>query len=192
MAGTVLPSVLVPLCGKSLDMHFLAETANVVGLELSAAACEAFFTEANYEVIVEQANPKACHHLWRTPKVHPFGSQIHIWQGDYFTVQPRWVEQCHFIYDRAALIALPPPMRLAYVEKLRALVPQGSLLLITLEYPSQERQGPPFSVETAEVHKLFAFGHIELVGIRDITGIGFAQRRFATSSLVEKAYIVTW
>ena len=38
--------VLVPLCGKSLDMLWLAgEGHRVTGVELSALACEAFFAE---------------------------------------------------------------------------------------------------------------------------------------------------
>ncbi|MYH89513.1 MAG: thiopurine S-methyltransferase, partial [Gammaproteobacteria bacterium] len=38
--------VFVPLCGKSLDMLWLAEQGyRVLGIELSRAACEAFFVE---------------------------------------------------------------------------------------------------------------------------------------------------
>ena len=42
--------VLVPLCGKSVDLRWLAEQGNeVVGVELSAIAVEAFFAEQELE-----------------------------------------------------------------------------------------------------------------------------------------------
>jgi thiopurine S-methyltransferase len=188
--STTLPSVLVPLCGKTLDMHFLAEQADVIGIELSEIACRDFFAEAKYLALIERDEPDTGHKLWRMFK--PQSHHIRIWQGDFFTLAPLWVRQCEYIYDRAALIALAPSMRPSYVHQLRALVPHGCLLLITLEYPSHERQGPPFNVDTAEVHQLFSFAHIELVAIRDITGLGFAQRRFTTSQLIEKAYVIQW
>ncbi len=40
--------ILVPLCGKSLDMVWLRDQGfKVVGVELSAIACETFFRENN-------------------------------------------------------------------------------------------------------------------------------------------------
>jgi thiopurine S-methyltransferase len=61
------------------------------------------------------------------------------------------------VYDRAALIALPPDLRLRYRDTVYASLPAGCQgLLITLEYPQAEKAGPPFSVEQAEVDALFA------------------------------------
>ncbi|MNN47100.1 Thiopurine S-methyltransferase [compost metagenome] len=61
------------------------------------------------------------------------------------------------VYDRAALIALPPPLRQHYRDTLYARVPQGCQgVLITLEYPQDEKQGPPFSVDQANVMQLFS------------------------------------
>ena len=60
------------------------------------------------------------------------------------------------MFDRAALIALPPELRVHYANALYAKLPSGCRgLLVTLEYPQAERDGPPFSVPESEVRALF-------------------------------------
>jgi thiopurine S-methyltransferase len=60
------------------------------------------------------------------------------------------------VFDRAAIIALPPEMRERYVREVYGKLPSGCRgLLITLEYPQQEKAGPPFSVAEGEVRALF-------------------------------------
>ena len=79
---------------------------------------------------------------------------------------------CDAIYDRAALIALPPPMRERYARTVYDALPDGCRgLLITLEYPQHEMEGPPFSVEEREVRRLFGeHWDIDLLERRDILG----------------------
>ncbi|MDA9556029.1 thiopurine S-methyltransferase [Vibrio sp.] len=138
-------AVFVPLCGKSEDLIWLAtQHHKVQGVELSKIAVRSFFAENFY-----------------TPLVYPLSDQhdkyefdeLEIFTGDYFTAPLAPVD---LIYDRAALIALPENMRKTYVERLKGLVkPGGRMLLITLEYPQGEMQGPPFSVSESEVHSLY-------------------------------------
>ncbi|MBV1842239.1 thiopurine S-methyltransferase [Photobacterium ganghwense] len=137
--------VLVPMCGKSLDMTWLAEKHNqVIGIELSEIAVRAYFSE----------------HLY-TPLVTPLGNgqslyefdEISIYCGDFFSTR---IEPTDVVYDRAALIAMPEAMRQMYVEKLLSLVkPGGRILLVTVDYPQNEMDGPPFSVAKEEVERLF-------------------------------------
>src|SRR5690606_35041441 len=64
---------------------------------------------------------------------------------------------CQGVYDRAALIALPADMRQAYVDHVYMRLPNGCKgLLITLDYPQEQMNGPPFSVPDSEVQALFA------------------------------------
>ena len=51
-----------------------------------------------------------------------------------------------------------------------ALLPAGCRgLLMTLEYPQHEKQGPPFSVPESEVRELYARDwHVEVLERRDI------------------------
>ena len=66
-------------------------------------------------------------------------------------MRSRWMRailaDCAGVYDRAALIALPPPLRQRYARELYSQLPRGCRgLLVTLEYPQHEKDGPPFSV----------------------------------------------
>lgn len=175
-------AVFVPLCGKSPDLHLLARQYRVVGAELSQIACRDFFAEAQIPVAPLDAGAFI---LWQS-------KQYQLWQGDFFELSAAAVQDCRFVYDRAALIALPEEMRRRYVEKLRQLLPKASLFLISLEYPEHEKQGPPFAVSEQEIACLFEFADIKLCAIRNLTGQGFARRRFETSQLVEKSWMINW
>jgi thiopurine S-methyltransferase len=177
-----VPKVFVPLCGKSPDLHFLAEHFMVVGSELSAIACHDFFAEAGLNVI-QSAYPE---HVLYSHK------NLNLWQGDFFTLPQDAIEDISLIYDRAALIALPIELRKQYVQKLRCYLPNATLLLISLEYPQAEKAGPPFSVNEAEIHQLFDGATIEKLTSTDLTGEGFARRRFLTSSLIETSWLISW
>lgn len=140
--------VFVPLAGKSLDLAWLAVQGHrVLGVELSPLAVAQFFDG---------------HGL--TPQVHEsrYGrhyraGDIELICGDVFDLDADALAGCSAVYDRAALIALPPELRLRYVRELHAHLPAGcSGLLITLEYPPHEKQGPPFAVPEAEVRELYA------------------------------------
>lgn len=74
------------------------------------------------------------------------------------------------MFDRAALIALPPELRRRYVRELHAMLPPGCRgLLVTLEYPQHEKDGPPFSVPEAEVRTLYGRDwEVEVLERRDI------------------------
>src|SRR5690606_5987653 len=63
------------------------------------------------------------------------------------------------VYDRAALIALPPPMRRRYVAKLEEILRPGTVvLLLGITYPDGQMDGPPFSVPESEVRELYEPG----------------------------------
>lgn len=141
-------TVLVPLAGKSRDMDWLAAHGHrVIGVELSPLAVQQFFAERGIE-----------------PEVHTDADGIHhragaidLIQGDAFNLGDALLASCDAVYDRAALIALPPDMRQRYASDLyRRLQPGCRGLLITLTYPESEKAGPPFSIDTAEVARLFS------------------------------------
>ncbi len=138
--------VFVPLCGKSLDMLWLAEQGHeVVGVEISPIAVRAFFEENDLSPTVEQ---QGAFEIWRM-------DQITLLCGDFFELQPPQLGEVSAVYDRASLIALPEDMRPDYVEHLNHLAPDVPRLLITLEYDQSKMAGPPFSVSDDEVRSLY-------------------------------------
>lgn len=149
-SSLLLPSgsrVLVPLCGKSLDMIWLAEQGHqVLGVELSPLATDQFFTENNLQPKIHDSA------LGR----HYIARNIEIICGDIFKLDAATLAQCTGIYDRAALVALPRAMRGRYVQHVYARIShQYRGLLLTLDYPQDEMDGPPFSVSEDEILSLY-------------------------------------
>jgi thiopurine S-methyltransferase len=143
--------VLVPLCGKSLDMLWLAQQGmRVLGVDVSPVAIESFLAENQLHART-RGEADGTHY-----EITNASGEIEIINGDAFALDPDEVAQCNVFYDRAALIAMPAPMRRRLVDELYVQLPAGSAgLLITLAYPENEMQGPPFSVDDAEVEDLF-------------------------------------
>ena len=153
--------VFVPLAGKSVDMLWLASQGHrVLGVELSPIAVERFFAEHALE-------PDIVESRYGT---HYRAGDIELICGDVFALDAAALAGCTAVYDRAALIALPPDLRQRYVDELYARLPPGCRgLLVTLEYPMHEKQGPPFTVTETEVHERFAPAwDIDLLERRDI------------------------
>lgn len=140
--------VFVPLAGKSLDMVWLASQGHrVLGVELSQLAVEQFFAEHDLRPDIHQTKYGR----------HYVANGIELICGDAFALDADALRDCAAVFDRAALIALPPELRLRYAHELYARLPTGCRgLLVTIEYPQEEREGPPFSVPEDEVHALFA------------------------------------
>ena len=134
--------VLVPLCGKSPDLLWLSQQGcDVTGVELSEIAARAFFNEA--DIRFETGTDGGLR--WFRSVEH----QLTIVCGDYFHFSD---EPYDALYDRAALVALPPSLRPAYVKHTKTLLKvNATQLLITLEYDQQKVDGPPFSVLPDEV-----------------------------------------
>jgi thiopurine S-methyltransferase len=105
-----------------------------------------------------------------TPTVTPRGAfveyaagAITIFAGDWFSTDAALVGAVDAVYDRAALIAMPPELRSRYAAHERALAGAAPILLVTLEYPQSLMDGPPFAVLEAEVRALYAGARVELV-----------------------------
>jgi thiopurine S-methyltransferase len=147
--------VLVPLCGKAEDLAYLAAAGHqVLGVELVEEAVQAFFAEhAATPTIARHGDVTAYH-----------AGSVTILAGDLLTISRERVGPIDAFYDRAALIALPPASRAAYVAHLRGLLAPGTPgLVVTLEYPQAAMAGPPFAVDEAELRALYAGGAVELL-----------------------------
>jgi len=154
------PRILVPLCGKSRDLAFLAENgADPVGVELVQAAAEAFFDEQGVTAQVTRDGPHARYEAL----------DVQIVVGDFFEMTPAELGTFDGIWDRAALIALPPELRVRYAQHLSTLVEPGArLLLVTMVFDGPPI-GPPHSVSDDEVHALFdAHFKLERLGDHDL------------------------
>lgn len=176
--------VLVPLCGKSLDLIWLASLGcRVMGVELSEQAVKAFFNEQSLTPHIRQQGAF---------KVYTSGL-IEVWCGDFFALDADAVSDCTALYDRAALIALPPLMRAQYAAHLNRLLRPGCKgLLITLDYDQAQKAGPPFAVSNDEVRVLLA-AHwgLEVLEEQDILGVSWKFVQDGVTRLDERVYQLT-
>jgi thiopurine S-methyltransferase len=174
--------VFVPLCGKSLDMHWLREQGHpVIGIEIAREAVREFFSEWGIAPQIIQSGPFK---RWRA-------ENIELLCGDFFELTCADLANVGAVFDRAALIALPAGLRDKYAAKMCDVVPAGApILLITVDYAQHEMSGPPFAVGDEEVRTLFAGREIELLAEIDVTDAPdnsrFRQR--GVSRLIERVY----
>jgi thiopurine S-methyltransferase len=140
--------VFVPLSGKSLDLLWLRDRGHpVVGVELSTLALEAFCMENG---IPARRRPMEKFDAYEAPN-------LQLLCGNFFDLTPTLLGDVAAVYDRAALISWAPELRAPYVEHLATLTPPGTpTLLITLEYPQAQLPGPPFSLNSAEIERLYS------------------------------------
>lgn len=138
--------ILVPLCGKTADMIWLCEQGfEVVGCELSALAIDQFFAE---RALVPDHQLQGHFNVYSLPG-------LQIWQGDFFALQPGQLGEFDAVYDRAALIAMPADMRQRYAGQLHRVGGGARQLLVTFIYEQAQLEGPPFSVDEAEIARLY-------------------------------------
>ena len=175
--------VLVPLCGKSRDLLWLAGQGHrVLGIEISPIALETFFAENRLVPSVGQEG------AFRRYEV----DEIELLCGDFFDLPASRTASVSALYDRASLIALPPPMRGRYAEHLSSLVHPGTkMLLITLEYAQDEMAGPPFSVTEPEVTELFrAAFDVTRLNALDVLGENPRFQERGLTRLGENTYLL--
>lgn len=152
--------VLVPLCGKTLDIDYLLQQGlHVVGCELSELAVIQLFARLQLTPTVEAwsaGKRYRCANLW-------------VFVGDFFALSQQDVGPIDWVYDRAALVALPKLMRENYAKHIQQLSPCASMLLITLQYDQLQMSGPPFSVSDQEVAECYGQAYdIESVKQKDL------------------------
>lgn len=138
--------ILVPLCGKTVDMAYFRQYADaVIGVELVEEAVRQFFTEQmlSYQQVGNRFSTE----------------RLTIICGDFFSLTRADIGHIDLVYDRASLVALPLPMRMQYINQINELLPVGSQQFInTLEYAPLLSE-PPFSVTPEEVMNYYGTNH---------------------------------
>lgn len=137
--------IIVPLCGKSLDLRFLSRFGEVTGVELSDIAIKDFFAEWAVAPTQTMRGDHKC----------TSGRGVDLLHGDFFDLPESLSSHFSHAFDRAAVIALPPEQHSAYFAQLsRLMAPEGFVLSVTVEYPQGEMKGPPFSVSAAHMQQI--------------------------------------
>jgi len=153
--------VLVPLSGKSLDLLWLEEHGyEVFGVEYVERAVIDFLEENGRSYVRDRVGEATTY----------ISDRISTAVGDFFTIEPEALGLFDAVYDRAAMIAIAPERREEYVARLtRLLSDDGTMLLVTIDYPPEEKEGPPHSLTESSVRELFGARYeIETLHAEDI------------------------
>lgn len=165
--------VLIPLCGRSRSVIFFAQQGyHVVGCE--------FIDERIYDLLakIKEALP----HLSFKAEYTNCGGKIHrshdnsiiLVQADFFTHDIPFAGTFDLVYDRAALVALPPDKHQCYSEKIASLVSKKGALLF-FDVVERGEGGPPFTVTKNDLVRLFPPEKFRIIswrckGPRDFNG----------------------
>lgn len=173
--------VLVPLCGASHDMAWLAaEGHEVIGVELSRLAVETFMKRHRvYHVAMEEQG-------FRTY----LGGRYQLWCGDLFAVPAELLASISAVYDRASLVALPADQRRRYARLLAdRLAPGTPILLISFTYDQSQMNGPPFSVPADEIERLFS-ADFEITRLNSASALDDGLKKRGLTALEEQTYLL--
>ncbi|WP_438766790.1 thiopurine S-methyltransferase [Kushneria sp. TE3] len=147
--------VLLPLCGKSGDIHWLAQKGHpVLGVELVEEAVTGWFQAQNEALpaVQSRTNFERFESLERSDR-----AAVTLDVGNFFHLEAGLSDDIDAFYDRAALIALPQAARQRYALKMAELCRPGvEGLLISVVRDENRDQGPPYVVTDEEVARLFA------------------------------------
>lgn len=161
-AGRFSPGeILVPLCGKSMDMlHLVSSGHSVIGVELSIIACQDFFEENGISFTQKSEGDFIVFE----------SDSITLWCGDFFKLPQHVWNEVSGIYDRAALVALPEEVRQRYAAEIaKHKKGQLEILLVSFEYPKDTIQGPPFSVTEQEIKRIFGTFEVQKLQSETVT-----------------------
>lgn len=135
------------MCGKTRDIAWLLNRGvEVVANELNESAVIALFNELDIEPSVE---PQGKFTQYSAPN-------LCVLVGDFFALSSADIGVLDGTYDRAAIVALPQPLRDKYTSHLVDITTNAQQLLVTFDYEQSILAGPPFSVTEAEIQRHYA------------------------------------
>lgn len=152
--------IFVPLCGKTLDMIWLADQGHeVIGVELSPIAVKKFFKENKLKVKKRRIGHFT---VWRH-------GRISILCGDYFALKKADLGHIDTVYDRAALTALPEDIRKLYVAHMKLIIPLSTnIFLLTIEDIEEFSNPEPTHRVDEEITTLYSENYfIKLAHVKD-------------------------
>lgn len=154
--------IFVPLCGKTLDISWLLSHGyRVAGAELSELAVEQLFMDLGLQPDIA-----------RTGELDQWSAnRVDIFVGNIFALTRKALGSVDGVYDRAALVALPPEIRSRYTAYLVELTNRAPQLLICYDYDQQLMDGPPFSVSSDEIRRHYAQAYdVRLLASTEVSG----------------------
>ncbi|XP_075907728.1 putative thiopurine S-methyltransferase isoform X2 [Nelusetta ayraudi] len=186
-AGRTGVRFFFPLCGKAVDMKWLADMGHsVVGVEISEKPIKDFFEDSNM-TYVEEPVPAI-------PGAKVFKSSdgnVSLYQCDLFNFSSSIAGQFGAIWDRGSLVAINPKDRERYAALITSLMAKDCrYLLDTLLYNPELYPGPPFFVPDEQVHSLFG-STCDLELLQSVDALTERHKSWGLDFLTENVFLLT-
>jgi len=162
---TRVPSrILVPLCGRSVDLQYLYKLGHhVVGIELVEKPVREIFAEFGLQCIEDRNEFQM--RVLRTPD-----SRLQVYICDVVKMDWNSLGKFDFIWDRAAFVALYKQDRQAYADLIRNVVkPETNYLLQTTSYDQRYFSGPPYDTPLSVIEQVFGNQFVYTILEQDIS-----------------------
>ena len=178
--------VFVPLCGGTLDLPWLrGQGLDAVGIDLAEESLRALIEQESLRMERRPVGGMTCYQ----------GDGLTLWAGDFFNLTMDLLGPVDAIWDRAALVALPPVMRVDYARHMLEITGKKSrppMLCWTLEYDQTLMDGPPFAVGLDELEQLWGHAYrIETLLARDILDRSPAFAEAGLTALGERVTLLS-
>ncbi|KAM4539874.1 putative thiopurine S-methyltransferase isoform 1-T1 [Odontesthes bonariensis] len=176
-----------PLCGKAVDMKWLADLGHsVVGVEISEKAVRQFFEENNMTYSVESVPTIPGAQLFKNSE-----KNISLYQCDLYDFSSSVEGQFGAIWDRGSLVAINPKDRERYAALIISLMAGDCrYLLDTFLYNPDQYKGPPFFVPDEQVHGLFG-SRCDVELLQSVDALTDKQRAWGMDSFTENVHLIT-
>ena len=143
-------TIFVPLCGRSVDMWEIHRAGHhVTGVEFCEGALLDF--DKKFSLNLEKISVRESVDCFRN-------LDFKLYCADFFNLNAADIKKRKGslkIWDRAALVALPPDMRFAYYDQVDELnIDRLDWLCLLFSFDAEPDFGPPFPVDFEEVHKI--------------------------------------
>lgn len=201
--------VFVPLCGKAVDMAYLAgleSVEKVVGVDGISVAIEEFAKEQP-QLNVQRVSCDDDTATGKNSIDHSVeqwdGKKISLFVADFFGLTETETllgSKFDAIYDRGSLVAINPNMRDNYLDVIGKLIaPGGKILLVTLERRGDDeavvKKGPPFSISETTVRALFEplewVDKIDVLEVENIIDSEPPEKVRGLNSYLEIVFLIT-
>lgn len=187
LAGRTGVRFFFPLCGKAVDMKWLADMGHsVVGVEISEKGIKQFFEENNMTYSEEDVPALPGAKVYKGVE-----RNISLYQCDLFNFSSSIGGQFGAIWDRGSLVAINPQDREKYAALITSLMAKDCrYLLDTLLYNPELYAGPPFLVPDEQVQSLFG-NSCNIEFLESVDAFTERHRGWGLDYLTEHVHLLT-
>uniref|UniRef100_A0A3B4ASA5 thiopurine S-methyltransferase n=1 Tax=Periophthalmus magnuspinnatus TaxID=409849 RepID=A0A3B4ASA5_9GOBI len=186
LAGRTGVKFFFPLCGKAVDMKWVADMGHsVVGVELTEKAIREFFEESKMSYSEESVATVPGAKVFRNSE-----KTVSLYQCDIYKFSSSLEGQFGAIWDRGALVAINPKDRVKYAALMVSLMaPDCRFLLDTLLYNPELYKGPPFLVPDEQVLSLYG-SSCDIEQVQEADSFTERHKNWGLDYLTEKVHLL--